>query len=54
MNKKEKEQMKQLIKMMEDSTYVLEGMSQLDYNIYTTILFKKILEMDYMKPYSIF
>ncbi|MDT2531965.1 hypothetical protein P7D93_19070 [Enterococcus raffinosus] len=54
MNKKEKEQMKQLIEMMEENTYVLEDMSQLDFNIYATILFKKVLAMDYTKPFEEF
>lgn len=54
MSKKEKEQMEQLVKLMEDNTYVLADMSQLDFNIYATLLFKKILEMDYMKPFEVF
>lgn len=54
MDKKEKEQMAKLIKLMEKNTYVLEDRSQLDFNIYATIIFKKVLEMDYIKPFEIF
>ena len=55
MNKKEKELMKRLSQMMKENGYILEdAKSQLDFNIYTVMLFDNILEKDYTIPFEKF
>lgn len=52
MNKREKEIMEKLIKIMKESNFYLDDSSQIDFNIQAIIFFEKILKMDYMVPFE--
>ncbi|WP_265458609.1 hypothetical protein [Enterococcus sp. HY326] len=51
MTNKEKEIMRALIELMQDSDYQLDETSQNDFNHQTILLFRKMLDMDYMVPF---
>ncbi|MBL1228021.1 hypothetical protein IW492_02095 [Enterococcus sp. BWB1-3] len=52
MNKREKEIMKKLIKLMKENNFYLDELSQVDFNIQATIIFEKIIKMDYIVPFE--
>ncbi|MHC5373564.1 hypothetical protein ACYSNU_07145 [Enterococcus sp. LJL120] len=51
MNNKEKEIIRELITLMENSNYQLDESSQKDFNHQAVLMLEKILEMDYLVPF---